>query len=133
MNKIQKENKFFFSFSNENDYNARHILTRCKTKIGGNHPPISLPSCHPVDGFHVFRRQDLEGDTGFFVVTAALARHLTNFFVGDVATDEFLDVDGHADGVIETLHSLDASESSTLGIGEVVGNIHHIHGETHEA
>ena len=90
-------------------------------------------SCHFIDCFHVFSLQHFQRTAGRCVVAAALTCHLLDFVVGDVAAYEFLDVYGHADGMIEAFHCLDALLCRALGVGKVVGHIHHVHGEAHEA
>ena len=91
-----------------------------------------LSTCQSVDSLHVVGVEHLEGTAGTLEVAAALARHLANFLIGDVLADEFLDIDGHADGVVEALSGLNAFLGSGLGVGEVVGNVHHVDGVADE-
>ena len=56
-------------------------------------PGSPSPSGHSVDGFHVVGCQHFEGTDGTLVVAAAFAGHFPDFLVGDVAVDEFPDVD----------------------------------------
>lgn len=64
-------------------------------------------SCHAVDGLHVVSLQHFQAPTCSSIVTTALTCHLLDFLVSDIATNEFVDIDRHTYGVIETFHGLD--------------------------
>ena len=94
--------------------------------------PDGLSSCHAVDSLHVVGMKHLQTAAGDGVVAAAFAHHLLDLIVGDVAAYQFTDVRGHADGVVEALHGFDTLQGGALGVGEVVGHIHHVHGEAYK-
>ena len=51
------------------------------------------PACHLINRLHVLSLQHLQASAGGFVVAAAFARHLAYLLIGDIAANEFLDID----------------------------------------
>ena len=93
---------------------------------------LILPSRHIVDCLHVGSCKRLELTTDALIVATALACHLRYLVVSNVTTNELLDVYRHADGMVESLHSLDATQGGAFWVGEVVRNAHNVHGKANE-
>ena len=88
-----------------------------------------LLSCQLVDGFDVSSCEFLETSLRNGSATGTLACHFLDFFVGDIASDEFTDGSRHANGTIESLHGFYTFESCSLWVGKVIFDAHDVDSE----
>src|SRR5574344_2361203 len=90
-------------------------------------------TCHAVDLLYIVCTQHLKIAMSDCKVVCALARHLLDFLVSDVTTYKFVDIDGHANSMVETLHSLNTLHGCSLWIGKIILYSHHIDRKTYKA